>query len=381
MINSWDGSDVLRKRGPDGWSFAVDGQSQLSTTFSNQPLPSPGAANNVQSFGGHGAPAGNYPAFTGAAEVNTLGYKFYRGSYQRLESMDSVYRFTYTVPHAGDSVRFDFRGFGLQGLSDESWGLDNVRVTADSVTTVIAVADAAEGGSPGSFLFTRTGDTGIAGTAVFAMAGSATDGDDYTLSGATLDPDTGLYTLTFSPGSASAIVTITPVDDAMLEGGESVEIRQYSASGFPLISGAFLVIADNAAGGLKGEFAEVKSRGLESITAAKAKVVLSEKVPAGQTVTVQYSVTGGTANGGAVDFTLADGTLTFNAGDIAKEIAIAVVNDEVQELFETIQLTLANPNGAALGAKTVHTYTIVDDEWGLIKTKTAAGANYAKSHT
>lgn len=126
---------------------------------------------------------------------------------------------------------------------------------------------------------------------------------------------------------------------------------------------------------------ESGSHGLESVTAAKVKVVLSEKVPAGQTVTVQYSVTGGTPNGGAVDFTLADGTLTFNAGDIAKEISIAVVNDDVQELFETIQLTLANPVGAALGAKTVHTYTIVDDEWGLIKTKTAAGANYAKSQT
>ena len=136
VINSWDGSDVLRKWGPDGWSFAIDGQSQLSTTFSNQPLPSPGAANNVQTFGGQWLPAGTYPAFTGAAEVNTLGYKFYRGSYQRLESMDSVYRFTYTVPHAGDSVRFDFRGFGLQGLSDESWGLDNVRVTATELPVV-----------------------------------------------------------------------------------------------------------------------------------------------------------------------------------------------------------------------------------------------------
>lgn len=91
----------------------------------------------MQSFGGQGDASGNYAASTGAAEVNTLGYKFYRGSYQLLEAMDSVYRFEFTVPHIDDSVQFDFRSFGLQGLKDESWGLDNVRVTAEEMPVIL----------------------------------------------------------------------------------------------------------------------------------------------------------------------------------------------------------------------------------------------------
>jgi hypothetical protein len=217
VINSWDGSDVLKKWGPDGWSFAVDGQSQLSTTFSNQPLPSPGAANNVQTFGGQGAPAGSYPAFTGAAEVNTLGYKFYRGSYQRLESMDSVYRFTYTVPHTDDTVRFDFRGFGLQGLSDESWGLDNVRVMANQVpvVSVSGTGDAAEKGAAGSFTLTRTGDLSRPLTVNLSAGGSATSGADYVALPATA---------TFAEGSATATVTVTPKSDNEFEDADYTNV-------------------------------------------------------------------------------------------------------------------------------------------------------------
>lgn len=129
ILKSWDGSDVLNKWGPDGWSLGADGQTLLSTSFSNQPLASPGAANNVQAFGGQGASPGSYAAFAGASEINTLGYQFYRGSYGRHEAMDSVYRLEFIIPHTADSSTLSFRGFGLQGLGDESWGIDNVTVS------------------------------------------------------------------------------------------------------------------------------------------------------------------------------------------------------------------------------------------------------------
>jgi hypothetical protein len=132
VIQSWDGSDP--KWGPDTWRFFIEnkkGQPNtvlLETTFSNTVIPSAGTTNNLQAFGGIGAPAGLYPAFTGAAEVDTLGYTVRRLS-GRVENMDAVYHFTFTVPHTDSQVKLIFQGQGLSGIADESWGLDNVRVS------------------------------------------------------------------------------------------------------------------------------------------------------------------------------------------------------------------------------------------------------------
>jgi hypothetical protein len=42
---------------------------------------------------------------------------------------DAVYSLTFTFPHRADALRFDFSGQGLEGVADESWGLDNVQVS------------------------------------------------------------------------------------------------------------------------------------------------------------------------------------------------------------------------------------------------------------
>jgi hypothetical protein len=131
VIRSWDGSDP--NFGPDHWRLFVEngkleGPTLLDTTFSNAVIPSPGATNNLQSFGGLGA-TGLFPAFTGAAEVDTLGYTVQRVSGE-VEPMDSVYHFTFTLDHTASQIRFVFQGLGLQGVDDESWGLDNVSVSA-----------------------------------------------------------------------------------------------------------------------------------------------------------------------------------------------------------------------------------------------------------
>lgn len=80
VIRSWDGSDNLRW-GPDHWKLAVAGGSTLiDTTFSNQPIASPGAYNKIQDFGEHTNSAQLNYAFSGAAESNTLGYTFWSGN-------------------------------------------------------------------------------------------------------------------------------------------------------------------------------------------------------------------------------------------------------------------------------------------------------------
>ncbi len=107
-------------------------------------------------------------------------------------------------------------------------------------------------------------------------------------------------------------------------------------------------------------FNTASSSGLESVSSANLQVDLSAKC--GVPVTVNYTVTG-TATGGGVDYTLANGTLTIDAGTTSKNITIAsIINDLVVEGDETVVVTLSSPVNATLGAITVHTYTITDDD-------------------
>ncbi len=107
-------------------------------------------------------------------------------------------------------------------------------------------------------------------------------------------------------------------------------------------------------------FALSSSSASESLSQANLVAALS--AVSNQPVTVDYHVTGGTAAGAGVDYTLANGTLTFNPGQTRLSIPIAIVNDALDESGETILVTLANPGNAAMGPISTHTHTILDDD-------------------
>jgi Calx-beta domain/PKD domain len=69
-----------------------------------------------------------------------------------------------------------------------------------------------------------------------------------------------------------------------------------------------------------------------------------------------------TAFGTGVDFSLADGVLTFGIGEQTKNIPLSIVNDTMDEPNDNISLLLRNPNGAQLGTLSQFTYTILDDD-------------------
>lgn len=118
FINSWDGNGDSGN-GPDIFNLNVygSGSDLLNTTFSNT------GNSTTQAYPGT-YPGASNASGTGAAESDTLGY-----------ATDSVYNFCFTFPHAGSVLMLHFSASGLQGQSDESWGLDNVVVETDSVCT------------------------------------------------------------------------------------------------------------------------------------------------------------------------------------------------------------------------------------------------------
>jgi hypothetical protein len=147
LIRSWDGEDTDSSfpdhdLGPDHWSFAVDGNSLFDETFSNgnpmgQSYTGPGTPEHCA---GHTDPVGPaYAAFSGAAECYSLGYFFNDIPNGTNEAMDSVYNFVFNVAHTGDSLDLAFAALGLQSLADESWGLDDVRVSVTAVPVPAAL--------------------------------------------------------------------------------------------------------------------------------------------------------------------------------------------------------------------------------------------------
>jgi ELWxxDGT repeat protein len=78
-------------------------------------------------------------------------------------------------------------------------------------------------------------------------------------------------------------------------------------------------------------------------------------------ITVPYTVSNGTASGS--DYTLANGSVSFAAGETTKTISFSVTDDAVTEPAETFSVTLgAGTSDVTLGTTTTHTVTIVDNE-------------------
>ncbi|NES19409.1 MAG: filamentous hemagglutinin N-terminal domain-containing protein [Symploca sp. SIO3E6] len=139
LIRTWDGNNS--DTGPDNWNLSVgDGTTLLNSTFSTHdfPLGDRSGYPQTQSYPANYNPSSlvNNPARIGAAENNTLGYTYYFDDLEQERQIDSVYRLSVTFPHIDNSLQLKFSGSLTEGLDDESWGIDNVKVSvATSLTS------------------------------------------------------------------------------------------------------------------------------------------------------------------------------------------------------------------------------------------------------
>jgi ankyrin repeat protein len=119
ILKSWDGNSA--QYGPDRWSLRVkNGPTLIETTFSNNRKVE--SDRSLQSY----PRPGSFPQ-EGAAAVNTLGYAFFG---------DSTYHMSISFQHTDDALTLEFTGdlFEGKGTGDESWGLDDVRVSLKAET-------------------------------------------------------------------------------------------------------------------------------------------------------------------------------------------------------------------------------------------------------
>lgn len=133
LLRSWDGL-VERSGaggatiGPDVWEAAVaGGPVLLRATFSNRDgfdaasSDQPGFAR--QSYPDqHGG--GDHPGRTASADKDSLGYTWGIDP----TPCDATYRLVFRFPHGDPALKLVFRAPSLQNVTDESWGIADIKV-------------------------------------------------------------------------------------------------------------------------------------------------------------------------------------------------------------------------------------------------------------
>ncbi|WP_414521362.1 SGNH/GDSL hydrolase family protein [Umezakia ovalisporum] len=416
IINSWDGNNPFF--GPDRFQLTVAGEQSLNllnTTFSNieeyasrQDYP--------LSFG-----SGDYPAGTGATEIDTLGYTFFG---------DSVYHLAFSFPYTNDSITFNFSGSGLQGIGDESWGLDNISVSVlkpnvilleDNFDqensqsgvlnynsfaqwnvidgTVDLIGNVFEDYQPGNGLYVDLdGSTNDAGKLESKTAFNFNAGDIVTLS----------FYLAGSQRGSTESVTISLGDlfteTLTLESFQPLTEYTYNFI-VPLATTAKLSF-ENAGGDQVGLLLDnVKLSKNESASLLPARLAFSQAdfsvLEDGTPISaITVTRTGNSIGTVGATLTLSDGsatagldynntpiTLTFLDGETSKIVTVPIVNDTFIEGSETVNLSLTNPTGEiSLGSQNTAVLTIVDDDvpdlnstavsWGDPHLRTFDGISY-----
>lgn len=223
----------------------------------------------------------------------------------------------------------------------------------DSAPSVAFAAEAAtsnEGAGVMPITVTLQGQTDFTATVIMSTTGgTATPTDDYI----------PLYRpLTFTPGITSQVVSLTLIDDTLIEGTETITLAlgktQNARVGTP--STMMMQITDDEA-----LPTAAFGNGATSVdeTAGSAPITVTLSEPGTVTATVVVSTTGGTATPGA-DYTAIRRTLVFTPGLTLQVLRLPIVDDGRTEEDETVKLALDAATNANISQSLTTTLTILD---------------------
>ncbi|MCB1086790.1 MAG: hypothetical protein KDM63_07075, partial [Verrucomicrobiae bacterium] len=181
--------------------------------------------------------------------------------------------------------------------------------------------------------------------------------------------------VTILAGETEALVELTLIDDSIVEDSElvTVVLEEIVESDSDITLGeifeASAEITDN-------DTAEVTiapiSNGAEGSFDGLIRVILSNA--SGTDTQISYTVDGTAING--VDYGALSGHITIPAGETSADIEIAVVDDQIAELSESVSITLSGVAGAleiTLGSQDTASISISDNNQSTIVTSATTG--------
>ncbi|MCY3562576.1 MAG: hypothetical protein OXH26_01440 [bacterium] len=294
---------------------------------------------------------------------------------------------TFTLGTTNDSIDEADDKLGVRLLNGTGYvvgdpDLAEVTINDDDSTSVTLAwsgdPTAVSEGSSQTLLLSlgRQPDTGETLTATLSFSGTATRGTDYTLACTgtsitctNLNDPAQTATVAFAAlASRTATITVSALEDDDHPETENLNIgiAGVAVTGFSggttstdnagAISITSVEPADVEASIATAAYSAGEAAADRSVDVA---VSLSKGAPAGG-LTVSYTV-GGTATAGS-DYTTLGGTVAFTAGATTANIAVAVLNDNIDDDAETIIITLTDGTSYDLGSAKTTTVTIADDD-------------------
>jgi len=167
-------------------------------------------------------------------------------------------------------------------------------------------------------------------------------------------------TLTFTPGITNQPITVTVQADTMDELDKTYFVNLSNPTNATIADGQGVgtitdddpppTVAFTAAGQSGAE-----NGGTMAVTAQLDAV-------SGLDVTIPFIVEGTATSGTDQDYTITGSPMVIPAGNLTATIIITVNDDSLDENNETVVVTMDTPTNATLGATTVHTATITDND-------------------
>ena len=258
---------------------------------------------------------------------------------------------TFTVDTAGDDLDEDDKTVhaGLSNATNApiAPGTASGTIADDDALPVLAISggSATEGGSI-TFTVTKTGPTERTVSAAWATSdGTAHAPGDYT--GAT-------GTVTFAPGETVKTFTVDTAQDSVDEDNEGVAATLSAPSNATIGTHSDGTITDDDASPTLDISGGLASEG------GTLSFLVTKTGPTERTVTVDFATSDGTAHAPG-DYTAKSGTVTIAPGDTYGFFTVDAIDDNVDEVDETLSATMSNPSNASITTATFET-TIFDED-------------------
>jgi hypothetical protein len=197
--------------------------------------------------------------------------------------------------------------------------------------------------------------------------GTATAGSDYVAQSGTL---------TFAPGESVKPLSISLIDDKLVEPDETLNLALSDPTGTSTLgsrSTATFVIQNDE------RYSFQLSASSYSASEAAGGISFTVTLLGDQfsTVSIDYATSGGTA-GERSDYITTAGRLNFAPGETSKTVRVLVVDDNFVEGDETINLSLSNPlgSGAGLGSPVSAELKILDNDTSPPTTNPIDGSQF-----
>jgi hypothetical protein len=274
---------------------------------------------------------------------------------------------TFTVPIKDDSLNENNETISL-ALSSPTGGatlgsqktaaltiLDDDPLPSVSISDV-SVVEGNSGTTPANFTVSLSAPSGKTVSVSWKTTqGTATSGVDYSFINSS--------TVTFLAGQTSKTISVNVKGDTDPEPDETFFVTLFNPNEATIAKtdGTGTIINDDGAspaGTLQfgAPTYSVNENG------GQATIAVKRTGGSNGAVSVQYATTAGTATSGS-DYDDAGGTLSWADGDTAdKTFTVAVKDDSLNELNETINLNLSNPTGGAALGGSSGVLTILDDD-------------------